>query len=59
MASQETTSVLLSNTLLILSLNPIYWHRIRKEALEKVDSLLTFDNLLSSKVLQNILMNVS
>jgi hypothetical protein len=55
MASQETTLVLLSNTLFILSRNLIYWHRIRKEALEKGDSLLTFDDLLSSKVLQNIL----
>jgi cytochrome P450 len=55
MASQETTSNLLGNTLFLLSRNPVYWQQIRKEAIEKGDSLLSFDALLSSKPLQNIL----
>lgn len=55
MASQETTSNLLGNTLFLLSRDPVHWQKIRKEALEKGDRLLNFDDLLSSKILQNIL----
>ena len=55
MAAQETTSNLLANTVFLLSRHPAYWQRIRQEAVEKGTSLLTYDALMSSTLLQNLL----
>lgn len=56
MASQETTSELLGNTLFLLARHPIYWEQIRTEALRNGNKLLEFDALLHSKALQNTLL---
>jgi len=56
MAAQETTSALLGNTLFLLSRHPSNWQQIRSEALQKGQSLLTFDALSASKPIQNVLL---
>ncbi|TVY49941.1 Cytochrome P450 monooxygenase [Lachnellula occidentalis] len=57
MAAQDTTSVLISNTMFLLSRNPATYERLRKEALS-IDldvSLPLFDNLKELKFLSNVL----
>ncbi|KAI1505399.1 cytochrome P450 [Biscogniauxia marginata] len=56
MASQETTSFLLGNIFLLLSRNPTSWQRVGSEVLDKGGTILNFDALLDSKVLQNVLL---
>ncbi|KAF4624127.1 hypothetical protein G7Y89_g14046 [Cudoniella acicularis] len=55
LASGETISALLGNTLLLLSRHPRYWQIIRTEALERGSSGYTFDALQDCKVVLNIL----
>lgn len=55
MAGQDTTSVLLANTIFLLSRNPAIWRRLRTEVLEMGDREVTFDSLKSFKFLQDIL----
>ena len=55
MASEETTSVLVTNAIFFLSRNPSIWHQIRAETMSKGSSMLTFDALSASKVLRNVL----
>ena len=55
MASQETTSSLLENAVFLLSRHPSYWSQVREKVLAKAD-MFSFDILLSSKVLHNILL---
>jgi cytochrome P450 len=55
LASQETTAVLVSNTMLLLSRNPKYWAQLRQIVLEHGDALFTFDNLSHLDVVQQIL----
>lgn len=55
MASQETTSSLLGNALFLLSRHPSYWEEVRSEVVAK-DDIFDFDRLISSKFLQNILL---
>lgn len=56
MAAQDTISVLISNTLFLLSRHPAIYERLREEALS-IDldvSLLLFDNLKEFKFLSNV-----
>ena len=55
LASGETISALLGNTLLLLSRHPSYWQQIRVEALQGGSSLYNFDSLHDCKIVQNIL----
>ena len=55
MASQETTAVLLSNTLFLLARHPKYWEQLRAEVQRAGDELFDFDNLSNFKLLQNML----
>jgi cytochrome P450 len=53
LASGETISALLGNTLLLLSRHPVYWQRIRDECLAGSDTS-DFDTLLNFTLVQNI-----
>jgi cytochrome P450 len=55
MASQETTAVLISNAMFLLARDPKEWEKLRVEVAEMGDSILDFDTLSTSKILQNIL----
>jgi cytochrome P450 len=55
LASQETTAVLVSNTMFLLSRNPKHWAQLRKIVLERGDALFTFDNLSHLNVVQQII----
>ncbi|KAF2244974.1 cytochrome P450, partial [Trematosphaeria pertusa] len=55
MAFQETTAVLIANTMFLLSRHPRYWSRLRHEVRQRGEELLTFENLNNFKPLQNIL----
>ncbi|KAH6663753.1 cytochrome P450 [Halenospora varia] len=55
LASGETISALLANTLLLLSRYPSYWQKIRTEALKRGSKLADFDALQDCKLVQNIL----
>ena len=55
MASQDTTSVLLSNTVFLLSRHSLIWNQFRQEVLSLQSVQLTFDLLKSLKLLRNIL----
>jgi cytochrome P450 len=56
MASQETTSALLGNAMLLLSRHPSYWAQLRAAALDNAVDSLSFDAILNSKMVQNILL---
>jgi cytochrome P450 len=55
MASQETTAVLISNTMFLLAKHPKEWAKLRAEISGKGKALLDFDSLSTSKIIQNIL----
>ena len=55
MASQDTTSVLLSNTIFLLSRSPAIYARLREEVLTLGPVPLQFDTLRGMKFLNNIL----
>ncbi|KAL9121277.1 MAG: hypothetical protein Q9187_002162 [Circinaria calcarea] len=55
MASQETTSVLLSNTLFLMSRHPLIWDQLRDEISSAGPDLLTYEFLTTSKLIHNIL----
>jgi cytochrome P450 len=55
MAGQDTTSVLLANTIFLLFRHPDMWTRLRTEVLEMGDREVTFDSLKTLKFLQNVL----
>jgi cytochrome P450 len=55
MGAQDTTSSLLGNTIELLARHPLFWEELKREFAEKGDSLLSFDGLRESTVIQNIL----
>ncbi|CAF9905989.1 hypothetical protein IMSHALPRED_004040 [Imshaugia aleurites] len=55
MASQETTSVLVNNTLFLLSRHASTWNQLRDEISSAGPENLTYDSLSASKLIQNIL----
>jgi cytochrome P450 len=55
MASQETTAVLVANTILLLSRHKNHWDNLRKIVIERGEALFTFDNLSNVELLQNII----
>ncbi|KAM3066189.1 hypothetical protein ACMFMG_012149 [Clarireedia jacksonii] len=55
MASQDTTSVLLSNTFFLLSRHPKIWARLRDEILLGDTEGFSFDSLKSLNIVQSIL----
>ncbi|KAI0974116.1 cytochrome P450 alkane hydroxylase-like protein [Xylaria arbuscula] len=56
MASQETTSALLGNTIFLLARHRRYWQQIREEALVLGEGNLTLDGLHDNRVFRNILL---
>lgn len=56
MASQETTSALLGNAILLLSRHPTYWNQLRHEACKLDEDSLDFDTLLNLELVQNVLL---
>lgn len=55
LAAQETISVLVSNTLFLLTRHPDEWAQLRMEVLDYGEALFEFHNLSSFKPLQHIL----
>ncbi|KAI1169507.1 cytochrome P450 [Nemania sp. FL0916] len=55
MAAQDTTSELLTNALFLLARHPKYWQQLRVEFLNKTEEDLSATNLLTSKLVKNIL----
>lgn len=55
MASLETTSVLVSNSLFLLSRHTPIWEQLQEEVLSTGQELLTYESLSASKLLHNIL----
>ena len=55
MATQETTSILISNVFFQLSRHPIVWQRLRREVLLLEDHQITLDTLQNMKYLRNVL----
>lgn len=55
MAAQETTSVLISNTIFLLSRDPNVWERLRAEVPSVSSSPLTPDSVRELKLLHNVL----
>lgn len=55
MAAQETTAVLISNTMFLLARHTEYWGQLRKEVLERGESLFALDNLSNFEFLQRII----
>jgi cytochrome P450 len=56
MAAQDTTSELLTNVLFLLARHPQYWEQLRAELSDTPEESLSAENLLSSKLIQNILL---
>lgn len=54
-AAQDTTSELLTNALFLLARHPKYWEQLRAEFVGQPEDALTAENLLSSKLMENIL----
>jgi hypothetical protein len=52
--AQDTTSILMSNTVHFLARRPELWRELREEVLSKGDSLFSFDNLRHNTLIQNI-----
>lgn len=55
MAAQDTTSELLTNALFLLARHPRYWEELRTEFVDTPEDSLSAENLLSSKLIQNIM----
>lgn len=55
MASQDTTSVLISNTVFLLSRDTSTWERLRAEAIAIGSTPLTAEGIRKSKLLHNVL----
>lgn len=55
LASLETTSALLGNSIFLLARHPQYWQHIRAESKQRGSDLLNFDSLLNFKTVQNVL----
>ena len=55
MAAQETTAVLISNVLFLLSRHPNVWEKLREEVASLENEELNMDLLLSLKYLRNVL----
>ena len=55
MAAQETTSVLITNVVFLLSRHPVVWQRLRREILMLGDHEITIDALQNLKYLPNVL----
>ncbi|KAI1082057.1 cytochrome P450 [Whalleya microplaca] len=55
MAAQDTTSELLTNALFLLARHPKYWEQLRTEFAGKTENALSAENLLDSKLIENIL----
>lgn len=55
MAAQDTTSELLTNALFLLARHPQYWEQLRAEYGHTFEDTLTAENLLGSKLIENIL----
>lgn len=53
--AQDTTSVLVSNTIHLLARHPALWKELRQEVLRHGDELFTFDALRSNELIQNML----
>lgn len=54
-AAQDTTSELLTNAVFLLARHPKYWEQLRAESVGKPEDALSAENLLSSKLIENIL----
>ncbi|KAF2675780.1 cytochrome P450 [Lentithecium fluviatile CBS 122367] len=54
-ASEETTAVLISNTIFLLSRHPQYWQQLRDQVREQGEELFNFEQLSKFVLLQNIL----
>lgn len=55
MAAQDTTAVLISKTIFLLSRNPAIWERLRAETASVGPQPLTLEDIKSFKLLRNIL----
>lgn len=55
MASQDTTAMLVSNTLFLLSRNPTIWDRLRSEVSSASSTVLRLEDMKRFKLLHNIL----
>ena len=55
MAAQDTTAVLISNTVFLLSRSPAIWERLRAETASVGSQPLTFDETKSFKLLRDVL----
>lgn len=55
MAASDTISILLSNTLFLLSRHPEIWKELRPEILEKISEEPTIESLKSPGLLRNVL----
>ncbi|KAF2111409.1 cytochrome P450 alkane hydroxylase-like protein [Lophiotrema nucula] len=53
--AQDTTSILLSNTVYFLARSPAHWKFLREEALRQGDSMFEWDALRNNTVIQNML----
>lgn len=54
-AAQDTTSELLTNALFLLARHPRYWEQLRAEFADKPEDALSAENLLGSKLVENII----
>ncbi|KAF2727650.1 cytochrome P450 [Polyplosphaeria fusca] len=52
--AQDTTSVLMSNTIHFLARRPELWKELREEVLSKGDDIFSFDSLRTNTFMQNI-----
>ena len=55
MAAQDTTSILISNTIFLLSRDPTIWERLRAEVASISSDALIGENLRNFKLLHNVL----
>lgn len=55
MASQETTAVLIANTIFLLARHERHWREIRKTVLESGEDIFTYDRLHDFDYLQDII----
>lgn len=55
MASQETTAILIANTIFLLSRHERHWQELRKMVLESGEDLFTYDRLHGFNYLQDII----
>jgi cytochrome P450 len=55
MASQETTAILIANTIFLLARHESHWQELRRMVLESGEGLFTYDRLHDFNYLQDIL----